>query len=176
MTVTTASETSEDQQAHGQRGRRRTGIVTTGAGAAVRGPRAVRPGRMIVRLSGSLDFAAGKELRERLIDVLHRGASPLIIDLSRVPSGDEAGMAVLIGTQRRARLLGSEMLLAAPSPPVTELLRSTGLHRHFTDLPRYPRVACSPRAGATTSLRASGPGNRIFSLRGISFRSSGGRQ
>ena len=58
----------------------------TGVGAAVRGPRAVRPGRSIVRLSGSLDFAAAKELRERLIDVLHRGASPLIIDLSRVPS------------------------------------------------------------------------------------------
>jgi anti-anti-sigma factor len=92
----------------------------------------------IVRLSGSLDFAAAKELRERLIDVLHRGASPLIIDLSRVLSGDAAGLAVLIGTQRRARLLGSEMLLAAPSPPVAELLQSTGLHRHFTIYPDIP--------------------------------------
>ena len=117
----------------------------TGVGAAVRGPRAVRPGRIIVRLSGSLDFAAAKELRERLIDVLHRGASPLIIDLSRVPSGDEAGLAVLIGTQRRARLLGSEMLLAAPSPPVAELLRSTGLHRHFTVYPDIPAALASQR-------------------------------
>ena len=119
-------------------------------GAAARGPRAVRPGRSIVRLSGPLDFAAAKELRERLIDVLHRGASPLIIDLSRVPSGDEAGLAVLIGTQRRARLLGSEMLLAAPSPPVAELLRSTGLHRHFTIYPGIPAAlahASSPPAG-----------------------------
>jgi anti-sigma B factor antagonist len=117
----------------------------TGVGAAVRGPRAVRPGRSIVRLSGSLDFAAAKELRERLIDVLHRGASPLIIDLSRVPSGDEAGLAVLIGTQRRARLLGSEMLLAAPSPPVAELLRSTGLHRHFAIYPDIPAALASQR-------------------------------
>jgi anti-anti-sigma factor len=112
-------------------------------GAAVRGPRAVRPGRSIVRLSGSLDFAAAKELRERLIDVLHRGASPLIIDLSRVPSGDAAGLAVLIGTERRARLLGSEMLLAAPSPLVAELLRSTGLHRHFTIYPDIPAALAS---------------------------------
>jgi anti-anti-sigma factor len=117
----------------------------TGVGAAVRGPRAVRPVRSIVRLSGSLDFAAAKELRERLIDVLHRGASPLIIDLSRVPSGDEAGLAVLIGTQRRARLLGSEMVLAAPSPPVAELLRSTGLHRHFTIYPDIPAALASKR-------------------------------
>jgi anti-anti-sigma factor len=113
-------------------------MFMTGVGVAVRGPRAVRPGRRIVRLSGSLDFASGKELRARLIDVLHDGASPLIIDLSRVPSGDAAGLAVLIGTQRRARLLGSEMLLAAPSPPVAELLRSTGLHRHFTIFPDIP--------------------------------------
>jgi anti-anti-sigma factor len=109
------------------------------------GPRPVRPGRSIVRLSGSLDFAAAKELRERLIDVLHRGASPLIIDLSRVPSGDAAGLAVLIGTQRRARLLGSEMLLAAPSLSVAELLRSTGLHRHFTVYPDIPAALASQR-------------------------------
>jgi anti-anti-sigma factor len=96
---------------------------------------AARPGRSIVRLRGSIDLGAAKELRERLIDVLHRGANPLIIDLSRVPSGDAAGLAVLIGTQRRARLLGSVVLLVAPSVPVAELLRSTGLHRHFTIYP-----------------------------------------
>lgn len=131
----------------------------TGVGAAVRGPRAVRAGRSIVRLSGSLDFAAAKELRERLIDVLHRGARPLIIDLSRVPSGDEAGLAVLIGTQRRARLLGSEMLLAAPSPPVAELLRSTGLHRHFTIYPDIPAALASQRNGpARTAVLESAVG------------------
>ena len=111
---------------------------------------AARTGRSIVRLRGPLDFGAAKELRERLIDVLHRGANPLIIDLSRVPSGDEAGLAVLIGTQRRARLLGSETLLAAPSPPVAQLLRSSGLYRHFTVYPDIPAAlahASSPRAG-----------------------------
>ena len=131
----------------------------TGVGAAVRGPRAVRPGRTIVRLSGSLDFAAAKELRERLIDVLHRGARPLIIDLSRVPSGDAAGLAVLIGTQRRARLLGSEMLLAAPSPAVAGLLRSTGLHRHFTIYPDIPAALASRRNDqATTAILESAVG------------------
>jgi anti-sigma B factor antagonist len=117
---------------------------------------AARSGRVIVRLGGSLDFGAAKELRERLIDVLHRGANPLIIDLSRVPSGDEAGLAVLIGTQRRARLLGSETLLAAPSPPVAELLRSSGLHRHFTI---YPDI---PAALAHASSRRAGQGEAVF--------------
>jgi anti-sigma B factor antagonist len=67
--------------------------------------------------------------------VLHRGASPLIIDLSDVPSYDAAGLAVLIGTQRRAKLLGSVVLLAAPRPRVAKLLRSAGLHRCFAIYP-----------------------------------------
>lgn len=116
-----------------------------------------RPARSIVRLRGCLDFGAAKELRERLIDVLHRGANPLIIDLSRVPSGDEAGLAVLIGTQRRARLLGSVVLLAAPSDPVAELLRSTGLHRHFTIYPDILAALASQRHEP-----AAGPGAAFF--------------
>ncbi len=117
----------------------------TSVGAAFRRPRAVHPGRSIVRLRGSLDFAAARELREHLIDVLHRGASPLIIDLSHVPSCDAAGLAVLIGTQRRAKLLSSAVLLAAPSLPVAKLLRSTGLHRHFTIYPDIPAALASQR-------------------------------
>jgi anti-anti-sigma factor len=117
---------------------------------------AARPGRSIVRLRGPLDFGAAKELRERLIDVLHRGANPLIIDLSRVPSGDAAGLAVLIGTQRRARLLGSVVLLAAPGVPVAELLRSTGLHRHFTI---YPDVRAALAHGSSSR---AGQGEAAF--------------
>jgi anti-anti-sigma factor len=118
---------------------------------------AARPGGSIVRLRGSLDFGAAKELRERLIDVLHRGANPLIIDLSRVPSCDPAGLAVLIGTQRRARLLGSVVLLTAPSAPVAELLRSTGLHRHFTIYPDTAAALSSQRHEPGRTAHASPP-------------------
>jgi anti-anti-sigma factor len=95
-------------------------------------------GRTIVRLCDGLDAASAPALRERLIDVLHHGTDLLILDLSRIPSCDVAGLAVLIGTQRRARLLGTAMRLVAPSPSVRKVLRSTGLERSFTicqDLP-----------------------------------------
>ena len=48
---------------------------------------------------------------------------------------DPAGLAVLIGTQRRARLLGIVVRLAAPSVPVAKLLRLTGLDRSLTICP-----------------------------------------
>jgi anti-anti-sigma factor len=95
-------------------------------------PSAPPAGQTIVKLSGGLDLAAAPALREQLIDVLHRGADLLILDLSRVLSCDPAGLAVLIGTQRRARLLGTTICLLAPSPPVTKVLRSTGLDRSFS--------------------------------------------
>jgi anti-sigma B factor antagonist len=89
-------------------------------------------GRTVIQLNGGLDLAAAPELREQLIDVLHRGTELLILDLSHVQSCDAAGLAVLIGTQRRAKLLGTKMRLLAPSIPVTQVLRSTGLDRSFT--------------------------------------------
>jgi anti-anti-sigma factor len=91
--------------------------------------------RIIVRLRGALDVAAAPALRERLIGLLHPGTRLLVLDLSRVPSCDPAGLAVLIGTQRRASLLGIVVRLAAPSLPVAALLRLTGLDRSFTICP-----------------------------------------
>jgi anti-anti-sigma factor len=86
----------------------------------------------VVILSGGLDLAAAPALRDQLIDVLHHRTGLLILDLSRVLSCDTAGLAVLIGTQRRARLLGTKMRLQAPSLPVTKALHSTGLDRSFS--------------------------------------------
>jgi anti-sigma B factor antagonist len=113
-------------------------MTSTGAtsGQAGRRPGAGLPAaRTIVRLRGALDVAAAPALRERLIGMLHPGMRLLVLDLSRVPSCDPAGLAVLIGTQRRARLLGIVVRLAAPSLPVAKLLRLTGLDRSFTICP-----------------------------------------
>ena len=88
-----------------------------------------------------LDIAAAPALRERLIGMLYPGTRLLILDLSRVPSCDPAGLAVLIGTQRRARLLGIVVRLVAPSLPVAKLLRLTGLPQphHLSRSPRRSR-------------------------------------
>jgi anti-anti-sigma factor len=105
----------------------------TSTDATIGRPGAAPPAdRIIIRLDGALDLVAARALRERLLGVLHRGTSLLILDLSRVLSCDMSGLAVLIGTQRRARLLGTVMRVAAPSPPVAKVLRSTGLDRSFT--------------------------------------------
>jgi anti-anti-sigma factor len=110
------------------------------------GQRSAPPsGHSIVSLRDGLDVAAAPALRERLIDVLHRGTALLILDLSRVASCDAAGLAVLIGTQRRARLFGITMRLVAPSLPVRRVLRSTGLEHCFTICPDLSGALASER-------------------------------
>jgi anti-anti-sigma factor len=91
-----------------------------------------RPGHTIVALHGDLDIDATPALRQHLIGTLHHSARLLTLDLGEVTFCDAAGLAVLIGTQRRATGLGITLQLANARPQVAKLLRVTGLDRVLT--------------------------------------------
>ena len=93
-----------------------------------------RGGYVIAALSGELGIASAPALREQLLR-LFRAASHLIIDLSAVEHAEAGGLAVLVGSGRRARLLGGSLRLAAPSPEVATVLSATGLNRHLDIFP-----------------------------------------
>ena len=93
-----------------------------------------RGGYVIAALGGELDIASAPALREQLLRLL-RTASHLIIDLSALEHADASGLAVLVGTRRRARLLGGSLRLAAPSPEVARVLSATGLNQHLDIFP-----------------------------------------
>ena len=84
----------------------------------------------------------------------------MIVDLSAVESCDPAGLAVLIGMQRRARERGIDVRLVAPSPAVAELLHSTGLERCLTVCPDLPSALAwgrgEPARAATTPQLLAG--------------------
>lgn len=117
-------------------------------------------GWTVVRLDGDLGIAAAPALRERLTSLLRPGTRLVILDLSRVRSCDMAGLAVLIGTQRRAREQGIVMRLVAPSLPVAELLHSSGLERYLTVCPDLPGALgwrwCEPPGAAAAPQALAG--------------------
>jgi anti-anti-sigma factor len=92
-------------------------------------------GYVIAALSGELDIASAPALREQLLGLLRPAASSLIIDLSAVSYADASGLTVLVGTGRRAGLLGGCLRLAAPSPEAAKVLSITGLNRHLDIFP-----------------------------------------
>ncbi|MEU4323734.1 STAS domain-containing protein [Nonomuraea dietziae] len=88
-----------------------------------------------VRLSGEIDIFSSAALRERLLGELRRSSSLLVLDLSRVTFCDTSGLGVLVGIQRRARLMGITLALTGALPYMARLLHTTGLDR------RLPTVA-----------------------------------
>jgi anti-sigma B factor antagonist len=107
----------------------------------------------VVRLGSDLGLAAASALRLRLTSALRSAARRLVLDLSRVQSCDPAGLAVLIAAQRHAAERGIVVLLAAPSPPVVELLHSTGLERYLTVCPDLPGALVARLAPAGVGSR-----------------------
>ena len=55
--------------------------------------------------------------------------------MSAVEHADASGLAVLVGSGRRARLLGGSLRLAAASPEVARVLSATGVKRHLGIFP-----------------------------------------
>jgi anti-anti-sigma factor len=106
--------------------------------------RAERGACLIAVLRGGLDNASAPALREALLGLLRPGASRLIVDLSAVGSADASGVAALIGTGRRARLLGGWLRLASPPPEVTRVLSVTGLNQHLATFATVEEAIMAP--------------------------------
>lgn len=106
----------------------------------------------VVAVGGELDIANAYALRERLLDVLHRDGSRLVIDLSGVSFCDVSGLATFVATRRRAHLLGGTLRLVAPQPQVLKILRLTGLHRHLAVF-ASAAAACMPPQGHLEAAR-----------------------
>jgi anti-anti-sigma factor len=94
-----------------------------------------RPTHILVRLRSEIDIATAPGLRERLFRLLRTCMGLLILDLSGVSFCDAAGLGVLVGSHRRATMLGVTLRLTALPPRIARLLYINGLDRV---LPIYP--------------------------------------
>jgi anti-sigma B factor antagonist len=116
----------------------------------------IERGYLVATLSGELDIAAAPRAREKLLAMLAPAPSRLAIDLSAVSYADATGLAVLVATDRRARLIGGLLRLAAPSPEVANVLSITGLSRHLEIFPTIHAAITSPPG--SRCRHDSGPG------------------
>jgi anti-sigma B factor antagonist len=117
--------------------------VTRSSRAAAAGPRAER-GYLVAALSGRLDSTRAPAVREQLLRLLRPAASKLVLDLTLVSDIDAAGLAVLVGTERRARLLGGSLRLAAARPAVSMAVHAAGLDWLLGSFPTVQAAVRSP--------------------------------
>jgi anti-sigma B factor antagonist len=104
-------------------------------------------GCVVAVLSGAFDITRAPVLREQLIRLLRPATSRLVLDMSLVSHVDAGGLAVLVGTARRARLLGGFLRLAAVGAAVAMAVGAAGLDRQFEIFPTVRSAVSSPAGG-----------------------------
>jgi anti-sigma B factor antagonist len=118
--------------------------AATGRTHNLASPTRTERGYMVAVLSGGLDATRATALREQLLRMLRPAASRLVLDLSLVSHVDASCLAVLVGTERRARLLGGSLRLAAVKPAVDVAVRAAGLDRLLEIFPTVQSAVSSP--------------------------------
>jgi anti-sigma B factor antagonist len=83
-------------------------------------------GHVVVALRGELDIADATGVAAALAAAIAREPQ-IIVDLAGLEFIDASGVAVLARGQKRARLGGGELRLAAPKPMVLRMLTITRL-------------------------------------------------
>lgn len=87
--------------------------------------------RVTAHLSGEIDIANVRRLREALIALDDESVGEILIDLAEVTFMGSCGLAVLVATSKRCRAHGRELILGAPSRAAVLALAFSGLLHTF---------------------------------------------
>jgi anti-sigma B factor antagonist len=138
------SEVATPSQLPGRADRDHAKYAATGRAHNLAFPTRTERGYLVAVLSGGLDGPRAAALREQLLRMLRPAVNRLVLDLSLVSNIDAAGLAVLVRTERRARLLGGSLRLAAVKPAVGMAVRAAGLDRLLEIFPTVQSAVSSP--------------------------------
>ncbi|WP_433507613.1 STAS domain-containing protein [Pseudonocardia halophobica] len=98
--------------------------------------------RVVLVLVGDLTFGTAPSLEEHVREVAEAAGpdlpADLVIDVAALDFCDSAGLAALIGLQRRAARRGGTVALAGASGTLRRVLRVTGAEILFTLRPADP--------------------------------------
>jgi anti-sigma B factor antagonist len=86
----------------------------------------------VVEVVGEIDVSTADVLRERLVELLDRDRTDLVVDLRQVRFMDSTGLGVLVGTLKKVRLLGGRLQLVIDSERLLKVFRITALLQVFT--------------------------------------------
>jgi anti-sigma B factor antagonist len=128
--------------AHGAQGDPRPAPLRIEAAAA--------DGHTALTLVGDLTYGTASGLEERVRAAA--GDPDLVVDVTRVRFCDSAGLAALIGLQRRSARRGGTVTLAGAPEGLRRVLHLTGVEILFTLCPaRAEDLGTAARAGGETA-------------------------
>lgn len=99
-------------------------------------------GQAVVMLPEDIDAANAGQIRERLLALINRGPTVLIVDMTATASCDYAGAETLVRACRRAVANGTQLRLVVPAEVVRHVLSRSGLARLVPVYPSQEAAAC----------------------------------
>jgi anti-sigma B factor antagonist len=83
----------------------------------------------VVRLDGRLNMVAAPRLKGAIEDVVDRGGTHVVVDLSAVTFMDSSGLGALIAALKKARQSQGDLRIAGVNEQVGTVLQLTNLDR-----------------------------------------------
>jgi anti-sigma B factor antagonist len=85
----------------------------------------------VLAVKGEVDLYTSPQLKDKVTEMVDRGHSRLVIDLTDVGFMDSSGLGVLVTALKRAREREGSLALVCPEGSVHKVLTITGLDRVF---------------------------------------------
>lgn len=123
----------------------------------------------IVKLGGTLDLYQAPEFDREIERLLRGAAKEILVDLREVEFMDSIGLRSLVAAHRRALRAGVPLWVVRGGPPVTQVLRMTGLDMTLPLIDELPRRLQGPRpltVASATFESARGTGRPPSTLPG----------
>src|SRR4026209_2736031 len=105
----------------------------------------------VIALTGEVDLYTAPEFKQRLLDVIGKGAKNVIVDFSDTTFIDSTTLGVLVGGGERLRTNDGQLSLVCSDRNITKIFEITGLDRVFTihSTPEEAVASINPPDSAT---------------------------
>ncbi|MGH9279179.1 MAG: STAS domain-containing protein [Acidimicrobiales bacterium] len=84
-------------------------------------------GGALVRVAGEVDMSTAPRLESQLLGLAENGGALITVDLAETDFLDTTGLNALVVAVKHVRTRGGDLVLRAPSRPVTRVLELSGL-------------------------------------------------
>ncbi len=85
----------------------------------------------VISLTGEVDLYTAPEFKEQLVDIIGKGASTVVVDLTETTFIDSTTLGVLVGGVKRLRPEGGQLVLVCSDRNITKIFEITGLDKVF---------------------------------------------
>ena len=89
-------------------------------------------GTYVISLTGEVDLYTAPEFKQQLLDVIAKGGTNVVVDLTDTTFIDSTTLGVLVGGVKRLRTNDGRLALVCSDRNITKIFEITGLDRVFS--------------------------------------------